>query len=65
VKLEWFVQSGDPRELIQRHVDAHGGDLIVMGTHGPHGALGWVIGSVAQYVVSHASVPVLVERSAS
>ena len=39
-----------------------GADLIVMGSHGRRGLEKWMLGSVAQRVVSHANVPVLVVR---
>ena len=38
-------------------------DLIVMGTHGRHGIARALMGSDAEYVVRHASVPVLLVRS--
>jgi hypothetical protein len=37
-------------------------DLIAMATHG-RGEVAWVLGSVAEKVVSHATVPVLLFRS--
>jgi len=40
-------------------------DLIVMGTHGRRGFARAVIGSDAEYVASHAPVPVLLIRSVS
>lgn len=43
--------------------EAGGADLIVMGSHGRSGIEKLVLGSVAQRVLSHAHVPVLVVRS--
>ena len=43
--------------------ESSGADLIVMGSHGRRGIEKWVLGSVAQRVLSHAHVPVLVVRS--
>ena len=40
------------------------GDLIVMTTHGRTGMKRWFIGSVAEEVLRHASVPVLLVRAA-
>ncbi len=40
-----------------------GADLIVMGSHGRRGIEKLVLGSVAQRVLSHAALPVLVVRS--
>jgi nucleotide-binding universal stress UspA family protein len=39
-----------------------GADLIVMGSHGRHGVEKLVLGSVAQRVLSHSHLPVLVVR---
>ncbi len=39
-------------------------DLIVMGTHGRRGPRRWWLGSVAEQVVLHSTVPVLVVRDA-
>ena len=41
---------------------AVGADLIVMGSHGRHGLEKLVLGSVAQRVLSHSSLPVFVVR---
>ena len=39
------------------------GDVIVMATHGRTGMRRWFIGSIAEEVLRHASVPVLLVRS--
>lgn len=39
-----------------------GADLIVMGSHGRRGLEKLVLGSVAQRVLSHAALPVFIER---
>ncbi len=54
------VVSGDPAERILEEVGKGGFDLVVMGTHAKGGVLGLVLGSVAQEVVKHCPVPVLV-----
>jgi hypothetical protein len=54
------VLRGDPaRELVAA---GQPGDLIIISTHGRDGALRWVIGSVAEAVARHASVPVMLVR---
>ena len=40
-------------------------DLVVLGTHGRRGIERWIAGSVAEQVVRHADVPVLLVRSPS
>ncbi len=42
---------------------AEPGDLIVMATHGRTGMKRWFIGSVAEEVLRHASVPILLVRA--
>ncbi len=42
--------------------ESGGADLVVMGSHGRSGIEKLVLGSVAQRVLAHASVPVLVVR---
>jgi nucleotide-binding universal stress UspA family protein len=39
------------------------GDLIVMGSHGRGGVTRWLLGSVAEDVVRHSTVPVLLVRA--
>ena len=39
-------------------------DLVAMATHGRGGMRRWLLGSVAEYVLTHATVPVLVTRPA-
>lgn len=43
--------------------EAKPGDLIVMATHGRTGMKRWFIGSVAEEVLRHATVPVLLVRA--
>ncbi|TAM42013.1 MAG: universal stress protein [Burkholderiaceae bacterium] len=71
---EAFEAAGVPVKttLIEGHAvykgiletaESCGADLIVMGSHGRRGIEKWMLGSVAQRVLSHAHVPVLVVRS--
>jgi nucleotide-binding universal stress UspA family protein len=58
--VEVEVLRGDPaRELVAA---GQPGDLIVISTHGRDGAMRWVIGSVAEAVARHATVPVMLVR---
>jgi nucleotide-binding universal stress UspA family protein len=54
---------GDVAETILRHVEEAGVDLIVMCTHGRSGLGRWVYGSIADRVLRHAPVPVLLVRA--
>jgi len=54
------VEGSPPREIIG-YAATHKMDLIAMATHGK-GEVAWVLGSVAEKVVTHATVPVLLFR---
>ena len=56
------VIDGDPAESIGRHALDERMDLIVMATHGRTGVSRAWLGSVADVVVRHAGVPVLLVR---
>lgn len=53
---------GDPAEQIEQFVVLEGIDLVAMTTHGRTGLARLLLGSVAQHVVTHAPVPVLLWR---
>lgn len=59
VKIECL--EGSPAREIIAYANEKGVDLIAMATHGK-GEVAWVLGSVAEKVVSHATVPVLLFR---
>lgn len=56
------VASGRPAEHIVLEAQKRGVQLVVLGHRG-HGLLGrWLVGSVAKYVIQHATCAVLVAR---
>ena len=55
-----YVEGFPARDIIA-YAAGKGYDLIAMATHG-RGEIAWVLGSVAEKVVSHATVPVLLMR---
>jgi nucleotide-binding universal stress UspA family protein len=61
VKASFACVAGSPAREIIAYAEAKGLDLIAMATHGK-GEVAWVLGSVAEKVVSHATVPVLLFR---
>ncbi len=61
VKATSVCMAGSPAQEIIHYADKNGLDLIAMATHGM-GEVAWVLGSVAEKVVSHATVPVLLFR---
>ena len=56
------VKDQHPAEGIIETAKAKGSDLIVMASHGRRGIKKVMLGSVANEVVSHSSVPVLIYR---
>ena len=56
---ETRVVMGSPSEEIVEYADKEGIDLIIMATHGRKGLDRTLMGSVADYVIKNASIPVL------
>jgi nucleotide-binding universal stress UspA family protein len=54
------IVEGKPAEEILNYAEKNQADLIVMSTHGSSGFSRWAFGSVADRVVRHSPVPVLV-----
>jgi nucleotide-binding universal stress UspA family protein len=61
VKVSMDCITGDPAQKIISYAEEKSMDLIAMATHGM-GEVAWILGSVAEKVVSHATVPVLLFR---
>ena len=59
---EGLTARGDARVEIVAAAEDWPARLIVMGSHGHTGAKRWLLGSVAEYVVRHASCSVEVAR---
>lgn len=55
-----FVEVGSPARTILRIASEWGADIIVVGTHGRKGVSHLLMGSVAEHIVRHSNVPVLV-----
>lgn len=58
-----FTPEGTPTEEIIKTAEAWDADLIVMGTHGRTGLLHLLLGSIAEHVLRHSKIPVLVVPS--
>lgn len=56
------IRQGIPSQQILAGAQEYGADLIVMGTHGRRGLARTLLGSVAEKVVRHSTVPVLTVR---
>jgi nucleotide-binding universal stress UspA family protein len=59
-RVELFAPEGSAKDEILAAADKWNADIIVIGTHGRTGLSHLLLGSVAEYVVRHAKVPVLV-----
>jgi nucleotide-binding universal stress UspA family protein len=59
IPLTPVLRFGDPAQVICRFAEEEGIDLVVMATHGRTGLRHILLGSVAERVVRHSSVPVL------
>jgi nucleotide-binding universal stress UspA family protein len=62
VRVEYWLEEGDPVTEILRVARETGCDLIVMGTHGRTGLGRALLGSVAEQVLRLAPCPVLTVR---
>jgi len=60
VIAEAVVIEGDPSQMIMDYARKSGVDLIIMSTHGKSGISRWVFGSVADKIVHHSPIPVLI-----
>jgi nucleotide-binding universal stress UspA family protein len=60
VETTYLLWTGEPGHSIVAAAEAEGADLIVVGTRGLDRAGRFLLGSVSDYVVYHASCPVLV-----
>jgi nucleotide-binding universal stress UspA family protein len=62
LSAETATIEGDPRSVIVDEAERWGADVIFIGTHGYTGIKRWLLGGVAQAVVSHAPCSVEVVR---
>jgi nucleotide-binding universal stress UspA family protein len=60
--VDFKLRQGDARSEIVDEAKEWAADLIVVGSHGHTGLKRWLLGSVAQSVVTHASCSVEVVR---
>jgi nucleotide-binding universal stress UspA family protein len=63
LRVRWQAQSGAIAECILAAAEKDAASLIVMSTHGLSGISRWVMGSVADRVLSASPIPVLLLRS--
>ncbi|HEX6810381.1 MAG TPA: universal stress protein [Planctomycetota bacterium] len=63
VKIGTELREGNIHESVLAAATAFAADLIVIGTHGRRGVSHVLLGSVAERVVRHSTVPVLTVRT--
>lgn len=61
LKVSWVYREGLPAQEIIKYAAEVPCDLIAMATHG-RGDVAWILGSVTEKVISHATMPVLLMR---
>ena len=59
-KVLRFTPEGFPKKEIINTAKEWEADLIVMGTHGRTGLAHLMMGSVAEYVIKHSTIPVMI-----
>jgi nucleotide-binding universal stress UspA family protein len=55
-----FIPEGLPTKDIIKTAEIWEADLIVMGTHGRTGLMHLLVGSVAEHIIRHSKIPVMV-----
>lgn len=55
-----FIEEGKPFEAILKVAEEWGTDLIVLGTHGRTGISHLLMGSVAEKVIRHSTIPLFI-----
>lgn len=60
VKHSTTILNGDPQEQIIQFMTHSNADLLITGTHGRTGLDHLISGSIAEYIIRHSTIPVLV-----
>jgi len=63
IQVDIHVRYGNDADEILNHCDQYDIDLVAMSTHGRSGVKRWLLGSVAEKVIRHATKPILLVRS--
>ena len=62
LRSSFLIRQGAIAETILRVADEVKADIIAMSTHGRSGVSRWLLGSIANRVVNHSPIPVLLIR---
>ena len=60
LEIDIYTAIGNPKYDIITYAEETKADYIVMGTHGRTGLSHLMLGSTAEYIVRHSSIPVLI-----
>ncbi|UCD85735.1 MAG: universal stress protein [Deltaproteobacteria bacterium] len=60
IEVKTIIVHGKPARNILKYASENEVDLIIMATHGRSGLSHWVFGSVAERILRHSHVPVLI-----
>ncbi|CAG2139561.1 putative universal stress protein [compost metagenome] len=63
--IDEILNMGDVAGLVEKYVRSSRPDLVVVGTHGRHGLRRVLLGSVAEALARHCTVPVLLVHEVS
>lgn len=63
IEVMKFMPEGNPEEDILKTVENWSADLLVLGTHGRTGLKHLLVGSIAEHVIRHSVIPVMVVPS--
>jgi nucleotide-binding universal stress UspA family protein len=63
VRAQGVEVAGDPTKVLVEEAEARGASMILLTTHGRSGLGRWLYGSVAEAVVAHSRIPVLLTRA--
>ncbi|MEM2127624.1 MAG: universal stress protein [Candidatus Bathyarchaeia archaeon] len=62
IRVDGILKEGRPSSTIVETADKEGVDLIVVGSRGLGGIMGWVLGSTSRRVVDSCTKPILVVK---
>jgi nucleotide-binding universal stress UspA family protein len=57
-----MIEPGHPKQIIREYVQMHGGDLVVLGTHGRGAVMEAIVGSTTKSILSTLPCDALVVR---
>lgn len=62
ITTQTVTLPGHPADALLRSIDTLNADIVIMTSHGRTGLMRWALGSVAQHLIRHANIPILILR---